>query len=173
MLTDGNDAITILWQVGLVSGVALIVGTMIGSGIFVSPSTLLVCETINFEKNARIILKNKNKTFIRWKPSRLVYSWSSGLPVVYSRHLVIIILRPDHKFLFIKWHSVNCCNTVHKGRKSGLKKKCSQYLLGCVIYNATAKSHAEVFTKQSLSLTFDLTCSFQAHLVFKPRLNRI
>lgn len=66
-----------------------------------------------------------------------------------------------------------CCNTVHKGRKSGLKKKCSQYLLGCVIYNATAKSHAEVFTKQSLSLTFDLTCSFQAHLVFKPRLNRI
>nr|CAH0112575.1 unnamed protein product [Daphnia galeata] len=37
-----NDALHLERRVGLVSGVALIVGTMIGSGIFVSPSTLLV-----------------------------------------------------------------------------------------------------------------------------------
>ncbi|XP_037937992.1 b(0,+)-type amino acid transporter 1 isoform X2 [Teleopsis dalmanni] len=37
-----NDAIHLQRRVGLFSGVALIVGTMIGSGIFVSPSGLLV-----------------------------------------------------------------------------------------------------------------------------------
>ncbi|XP_020711674.1 b(0,+)-type amino acid transporter 1 isoform X3 [Athalia rosae] len=37
-----NNAIHLKRRVGLVSGVALIVGTMIGSGIFVSPSGLLV-----------------------------------------------------------------------------------------------------------------------------------
>ncbi|KNC27406.1 hypothetical protein FF38_06501 [Lucilia cuprina] len=37
-----NDAVHLQRRVGLFSGVALIVGTMIGSGIFVSPSGLLV-----------------------------------------------------------------------------------------------------------------------------------
>lgn len=39
---ETNDPIHLKRRVGLVSGVALIVGTMIGSGIFVSPSGLLV-----------------------------------------------------------------------------------------------------------------------------------
>lgn len=39
---ETNDAVHLKRRVGLVSGVALIVGTMIGSGIFVSPSGLLL-----------------------------------------------------------------------------------------------------------------------------------
>ncbi|XP_011345702.1 b(0,+)-type amino acid transporter 1 isoform X2 [Ooceraea biroi] len=39
---EANDPIHLKRRVGLVSGVALIVGTMIGSGIFVSPSGLLL-----------------------------------------------------------------------------------------------------------------------------------
>lgn len=39
---EANDAVHLKRRVGLVSGVALIVGTMIGSGIFVSPSGLLL-----------------------------------------------------------------------------------------------------------------------------------
>lgn len=39
---EKNDSVHLKRRVGLVSGVALIVGTMIGSGIFVSPSGLLV-----------------------------------------------------------------------------------------------------------------------------------
>ena len=39
---EANDSVHLKRRVGLVSGVALIVGTMIGSGIFVSPSGLLV-----------------------------------------------------------------------------------------------------------------------------------
>ncbi|XP_029662757.1 b(0,+)-type amino acid transporter 1 isoform X2 [Formica exsecta] len=39
---EANNAVHLKRRVGLVSGVALIVGTMIGSGIFVSPSGLLL-----------------------------------------------------------------------------------------------------------------------------------